>query len=86
MSAISIRPCLRTDIWVNIRSRMKTIRDTQTTPATFLTAAELAARWKVTPMTLRRWRNAGKIKASFLGRGVRIPVSEVERFEREAQA
>lgn len=64
---------------------MASPNDTQTSPL-FLTPAELSARWKVTPMTLRRWRKAGKIKASFLGRGVRIPISEVERFEREAQA
>lgn len=64
---------------------MKAPRDTQTSPV-FLTPAELAARWKIHPLTLRRWRHAGKLKASFLGRGVRIPISEVERFEREAQA
>jgi excisionase family DNA binding protein len=57
------------------------------TPVTaFLTPAELAARWKVTPMTLRRWRKDGKLKASFLGRGVRFAMSEVERIEHEAQA
>ncbi len=37
-------------------------------------------------MTLRRWRKAGKLKVSHLGRGVRIPLAEVERFERDAQA
>jgi excisionase family DNA binding protein len=64
---------------------MSTAKDTNT-PSPFLTPADLAARWKVTPMTLRRWRKAGKIKTSFLGRGVRFALSEVERFEREAQA
>ena len=54
-------------------------------PSPFLTPADLAARWKVTPMTLRRWRKAGKIKASMLGRGVRFALPEVERVEREAQ-
>ncbi|MBL9181097.1 MAG: helix-turn-helix domain-containing protein [Verrucomicrobiaceae bacterium] len=62
---------------------MKTTRDTY--PPIFLTPADLAARWKVTPMTLRRWRKAGKIKASFLGRGVRFSLAEVERVERDAQ-
>jgi excisionase family DNA binding protein len=52
----------------------------------FLTAAELSARWKVTTITLRRWRHAGKLKASFLGHGVRFAMSEVERIEHEAQA
>jgi len=37
-------------------------------------------------MTLRRWRKAGKLKASFLGRGVRFSPEEIARFEREAQA
>lgn len=60
---------------------------TPTTPQpSFLTPAELAARWKITPITLRRWRKDGKLKASFLGRGVRFAMSEVERIEREAQA
>lgn len=63
---------------------MKTTRDTHS--PIFLTPADLAARWKVTPMTLRRWRKAGKIKVSLLGRGVRFALSEVERVEREAQA
>ena len=52
----------------------------------YLTPAELAAKWKVTPITLRRWRKAGKLKASFLGRGVRFASAEIERFEREAIA
>lgn len=36
-------------------------------------------------MTLRRWRKEGKIKAAFMGRGVRFSIDEVERFEREAE-
>jgi predicted site-specific integrase-resolvase len=62
---------------------MKTQIDTP--PLTFLTPQELGARWKVTPMTLRRWRKAGKLKASHLGRGVRYSSTEIERIEREAQ-
>jgi len=57
-----------------------------TPPASFLTPAELAVKWKITPITLRRWRKAGKLKASFLGRGVRFSAEEIARFEREAQA
>lgn len=53
---------------------------------TYLTPAELAARWKVTPITLRRWRKAGTLKASYLGRGVRFSLEEIARFEREAMA
>jgi excisionase family DNA binding protein len=50
----------------------------------FFTPAELAAKWKVTTITLRRWRKAGKLKASFLGRGVRFSPEEIARFERDA--
>lgn len=63
---------------------MKT--STDTTPPAFLTPDELAVRWKVETITLRRWRKAGKLKACFLGRGVRFASAEIERFEREAQA
>lgn len=55
-------------------------------PSPYLTPADLSIRWKVTPMTLRRWRKSGKLQASFFGRGVRFAISEVERIEREAQA
>jgi excisionase family DNA binding protein len=54
-------------------------------PAVFLTPAELAARWKVTTMSLRRWRKNGKLKTTYLGRGVRFAITEVERFETEAR-
>ena len=63
---------------------MSTPKDTNP-PSPFLTPADLAVRWKVTPMPLRRWRKAGKIKASMLGRGIRFALHEVERVEREAQ-
>ena len=55
-------------------------------PPSFLTPAELATRWSVTSMTLRRWRKAGKLKAHHLGRGIRFSVAEIERFEAEAKA
>jgi excisionase family DNA binding protein len=63
---------------------MKTSSDAH--QASYLTPAELAAKWKVTPITLRRWRKAGKLKASYLGRGVRFSPEEIARFEREAMA
>jgi len=55
-------------------------------PSAFLTNAELAARWKLTPITLRRWRHSNKLKAHHLGRGIRFAMAEIERYEREAQA
>jgi excisionase family DNA binding protein len=62
------------------------MKTTTTSPSSYLTPAELAAKWKVTTITLRRWRNAGKLKAAFLGRGVRFSPEEIARFERDAQA
>ena len=68
------------------------------TPPAFLTPAhnqpdrfgyspkQLSDRWGVVPNTLRRWRKKGKLKACFIGGGVRFALSEIERFEREAQA
>lgn len=52
----------------------------------FLTPAELAVRWKITTMTIRRMRQAGRLKASHIGRGIRFTRDEVLRFEREAEA
>jgi excisionase family DNA binding protein len=47
----------------------------------FLTPQQLAARWNVHPITLRRWRQAGKIKAHRFGRGIRFSENEVALFE-----
>lgn len=57
-----------------------------TNNTSLMTPAELASRWKVTTMTLRRYRKAGKLKACFIGRGVRFSPEEVARFERDAAA
>lgn len=62
------------------------IADKSVVSPLFLTPAELASRWKLTPMTLRRWRHAGKLKTHHLGRGIRFSITEIERIEREAQA
>jgi excisionase family DNA binding protein len=52
-----------------------------------LTAKELARRWRVTLMTLRRWRNAGSLRTLKIGpRKIIFPMAEVERFERERRA
>lgn len=53
---------------------------------TFLSPAELAARWKVTTMTLRRWRKAGKLGVHQIGRGVRFSLAAVEKFEADSKA
>lgn len=52
----------------------------------FLTPAELSARWKITPMTLRRWRRSGTLKAHHLGRGIRFAMVDIERIEAESRA
>ncbi|MFZ2281930.1 MAG: helix-turn-helix domain-containing protein [Prosthecobacter sp.] len=64
----------------------KPLEKLATKPVAYYSPAQLAARWQVTGMTLRRWRKAGKIKALHIGRGVRFSIAEVERFEREALA
>lgn len=61
-------------------------RSPSATGPTFLTPAELASRWKITPMTLRRWRNSGKIRAHHLGRGIRFAMSDVIRIEEDSRA
>jgi predicted site-specific integrase-resolvase len=55
--------------------------------AGYLTPSELRQRWKVSAMFLWRLRRDGKLRITKLGsRGIRIALSEIERFEREAQA
>lgn len=51
----------------------------------YFTPEQLAKRWAVSQMILRRWRTAGRLKASRFGRGVRFHRNEVQRFEKEAQ-
>jgi excisionase family DNA binding protein len=49
---------------------------------TLFTAAELAQRWKVTTMTLRRWRSAGKLPVVRVGeRRVLFRLCDVQRIE-----
>ena len=64
---------------------MNTSYDTQENPQ-FYTPAALSARWRVTPMTLRRWRKAGKLKTHHFGRGIRFSAAEVARIENESVA
>ena len=52
-----------------------------------LTAKQLAKRWHVHVITIRRWRNEGRIRALKLSsRAVRYPLAEVLRIEEEATA
>lgn len=51
----------------------------------FLTTRQLAERWQVCSLTLRRWRKAGRLPTLFLGRGTRFALEDVERIESEAR-
>ena len=62
---------------------MKTFIDTKS--VSFLTPAQLAQRWHVTQMTLRRWRKAGRIHVHHFGRLVRFSLAEVEKVEAESK-
>jgi excisionase family DNA binding protein len=63
---------------------MSTSRDTKT--ESFLTPKQLAKRWHVTPMTLRRWRKAGKIQVHHFGRLVRFSLADIEKIEADSKA
>ena len=59
----------------------------QTLSKTQFTIQELAARWSVHPLTIRRRIRRGEIRCLRHGRQiVRIEVAEIERLEREARA
>lgn len=42
---------------------------------------ELAARWSMSPRTIRRAIQRGEIRATKIGRTTRIPIEEVRRLE-----
>jgi excisionase family DNA binding protein len=52
--------------------------------AMFLTTAQLAERWYYHPESVRRLVRSGVLSSVRMGRQVRIPLQEVERYEREA--
>ena len=54
-------------------------------PTKFLTTDELSSRWKVTTVTIRRWRQAGKLSAHHLGRGIRFALADIEKIETESK-
>lgn len=60
---------------------------TQTLSKTQFTIQELASRWSVHPLTIRRRIRRGEIRCLRHGRQiVRIEAAEIERLEREARA
>jgi excisionase family DNA binding protein len=58
-----------------------------TTPSSipFLPPKQLAKRWQVDPITIRRWRKSGKLSAHHIGRSIRFSLEEITRFEAESK-
>jgi excisionase family DNA binding protein len=69
-------------VWVLMTAHTPTL---PTLYPEYFTPEQLAKRWAVSQMTLRRWRTAGRLKASRFGRAVRFHRSEVQAFEKQAQ-
>jgi excisionase family DNA binding protein len=64
------------------RVRVQTVEKAEAPPTTVLTPEQLAERWAVTTMTLRRWCKEGTLKRMPMpGRAVRFALAEVIRFE-----
>jgi len=49
----------------------------------YVTAEDAARRFNVHEQTIYSWIRRGRLKAAKFGRAVRIPVEELDRFERE---
>ena len=47
----------------------------------YLTPNEIAARWRVSGLTVRNIVNRGDMEALKIGTAYRIPIEEVERYE-----
>lgn len=78
-------------LWMLISAVHKTKRmknkSTTESPATFLTAAELRQRWKVSGMFLHRIRRDGRLSVTRIGkRGVRYAMADVLKIEAESAA
>jgi excisionase family DNA binding protein len=46
-----------------------------------LTQSQLADRWQVSEVTIRRWRKEGKIRALIIGESVRFRLKDILEFE-----
>jgi len=56
----------------------------------YITPRQLAARWNISPNTLRNWRVSGKGPkfvrfGNSIKNSVRYPISEVEKYEKSLQ-
>ncbi|MBM7279307.1 helix-turn-helix domain-containing protein [Gordonia rubripertincta] len=52
------------------------------TDSPFLTAEQLAARWQMSPRTVRELAQRQEIPAAKLGRLWRFPLDHIQRYER----
>ncbi len=50
----------------------------------FLTTAQLAERWHYHPVSVRNLVRSGALSCVRMGRRVRVPLAEVERYEQQA--
>ncbi len=65
----------------------KTRKKREPLPPVHLTAEQAAQRLCVTPMTLRRWRAAGRLPVLRVGpRRIVFSLADVERFEEQSRA
>jgi|GEM_PF-2534833 len=53
-------------------------------PDAFLTAEEVAERWRLSKMTVYRMIESGELTANVFSRTYRIPLSAVAKVERES--
>ncbi len=49
------------------------------------TPEQLAKRWQVTTLTIRRYRKSGRLSALHIGRSIRFSLDEISRFETESK-
>ncbi len=78
---------LTNSIEADSKPAKKNRKEKPTLPPVSLTTEQLAARWHVTGMTLRRWRAAGRIPAIHVGpRRIVFSLADVERFEEQSRA
>jgi hypothetical protein len=68
------------------KTKKKAAREAVTlSPDELLTPQQLARRWRVTRLTLKRYRDAGRLRAIvFSPRSIRFALAEVLRVEKEA--
>jgi len=54
-------------------------------PTDLWTRTDLALRWQVSTMTLKRYEKAGLLPYMKIGKGVRYRLCDIEQFEKEAR-